>query len=87
MIQIQRARPLATVRCLRGAAALVAVGLLGAVPSGCSSGPTMAEWADQADGVIAESLRRDNAHLTDAAYIGIFSFLIRPKIEAELNWF
>ncbi|MBL0203208.1 MAG: hypothetical protein IPQ14_02485 [Candidatus Microthrix sp.] len=54
MIQIQRARPLATVRCLRGAAALVAVGLLGAVPSGCSSGPTMAEWADQADGVCAE---------------------------------
>lgn len=49
--------------------------------------PTAQDLSDQADGVIAESQRRDNSHLTDAAYIGIFSFLIRPKIEAELNWF
>lgn len=48
--------------------------------------PTAQDLSDQADGVIAESLRRDNSHLTDAAYIGIFTFLIRPKLELELNW-
>lgn len=48
--------------------------------------PTAQDLSDQADGVIAESLRRDNSHLTDAAYIGIFTFLLRPKLELELNW-
>lgn len=49
--------------------------------------PTAQDILDQEDGVIASSLRRDNSHLNDPAYIGIFTFLIRPKIESELHWF